>query len=458
MELIQQTNTENAIYDPKNPKYWDKDSLNKELLRTFDICNGCRMCFNYCYSFPTLFKAMDSYAEESVLKLTNEDKDKIVSECYHCKLCYVNCPYTDKDNHTFNLNFPALMQRAVHVKAKENGVSIQDKLLQNPDLLGVLNTGIQSKLVNFTMENSFHRTILQALLGIHKKKLMPQFHTSSFGKWFKKFKKNNTNKNYENKVVLFSTCFVNYNNPEIGKDAVYVLEKNQCDVEHPKQNCCGMPGLNSGDLPFALKKMKNNILSLLPYVNEGYKILVINPTCSLTLKKEYPEFAGLLGKTQEEIDEWTKKAKIISEATMDIHEYLSSLKKEDKFNKEFKSSPETISYHVPCHLRAQWMGFPARDLLKLIPNTQIAFVAECSGHDGTWSMKKNNFEKSLECGKKSFEKIKQAQSKFVATDCPLAAIQIKQGADLVQLPMHPIQILAKAYKSPEEGGFNSKIS
>jgi Fe-S oxidoreductase len=456
--MIQQTNLENAIYDPKNPKYWDKSSLEKELFRTFDICHGCRMCFNYCFSFPTLFNALDSYAQGDVEKVTKEDINKIIHECYHCKLCYVNCPYTDKDNHSFNLNFPALMQRAVHINAKENGISLRDKILENADLAGKLNTGLISKMVNYSFRSNFHRIIIEKILGIHKQKLMPEFHLSSFSKWFRNYKKSKKeNQDNSFKVVLFSTCFVNFNNPEIGKDAVFVLEKNQCDVEHPEQNCCGMPGLNTGDLPFALKKIKNNINILLPYVEKGYKILVINPTCSMTLKHEYPLYAGLLGKTKEEQEDWTSKAKKLSEATRDIHEFLWEMKKEQKFNIDFKSSPETVAYHAPCHLRAQWKGFPARDLIRLIPGVQIAFVAECSGHDGTWSMKKENFEKSLHCGKKAFEQLKQKKANFITTDCPLAAIQIKQGANLDHLPMHPIQILSRAYKLPEEGGFNKRL-
>lgn len=453
--MIQQTNTQNAIYDPKNTLYWDENSLNQELNRTFDICNGCRMCFNYCGSFPKLFKALDTYAEGDVLKITQEDKNSIVDLCYHCKLCYVNCPYTDKDKHVFNLNFAALMQRAVHIKAKKEGISLRDKILQNSDLAGKLNSNIFAGIVNFTMKNEFHRAIIEKILKIHKNKLMPEFHQTPFAKWFKKHKKI---KHTKHKVVLFSTCFVNYNNPQIGKDAVFVLEKNQCEIEYPKQNCCGMPGINSGDLSFALKKIKNNLESLYPYAKNGYKILVINPTCSMTIRKEYLDYAGLLGKTEQEIKEWEEKAKIISESTMDINEFLLYLKKQDQFNTDFKSTPNSIGYHAPCHLRAQWRGFPSRDLMKLIPENNISFVAECCGHNGTWSMKKENFELSLECGKKAFQELISKNANYISTDCPLAALQLKQGMNLKEVPMHPIQILAKAYKKPEEGGFPNPIS
>ncbi len=451
----QQTNTQNAIYDPKDPKYWDLNSLQYELQRTFDICHGCRMCFDYCGSFETLFKTLDSYAEGDVTKINEKDIQNIIDLCYHCKLCYVNCPYTDKDQHPFHLNFAGLMQRAVHIRAKKNGIKLRDKILQNSDFAGKINSNILSGIVNFTMKSEFHRRVIEKILKIHRNKLMPEFHKTPFARWFKKHKKI---QNPKHQVVLFSTCFVNYNQPSIGKDAVFVLEKNECNIEHPKQNCCGMPGINTGDLDFALKKIKGNLISLYPYANKGYKILVINPTCSMTLRKEYPLYAGLIGKTQQEKKEWEDKAKLIAQQTMDISEFLFSLKKQNMLNTNFQSTPNSIAYHAPCHLRAQWKGFPARDLLKLLPNTQVGFVAQCCGHDGTWSMKKEYFELSLKYGRKAFTELQSKESNCVTTDCPLAALQLKQGMNLSEVPLHPIQILAKSYKKPEEKGFPNPIS
>ncbi len=453
LNQIIQTNTENAIYDPKNPKYWNEISLKNELLRTFDICHGCRMCLHYCPSFPKLFQALDSYADGDVTKISKNDIDEIIRLCYHCKLCYVNCPYTDKDNHIFNLNYAALMQRSVHVKAKKEGVRFQDKILQNSDLAGKLNTGTFSTLVNWGFSSSLHRLVIEKLLGIHKKKQMPKFHKNSFSQWYFKNRKHKQNISDTKKIVLFTTCFVNYNNPELGKDALLVLERNGCEVDYPQQNCCGMPGLNSGDIPFALKKIQSNIESLLSFVEKGYQIAVINPTCSLTLKHEYPLFAGLLGKNQKEQDEWTEKANKIAKATRDISEYLLEIKKSGKFNFSFYSKPEKISYHIPCHLKTQRIGYPARDLIRSIFNIEVQIVPQCCGHDGTWSMKKENFELSLKYGKKAFEDLKEKQTKEIITDCPLAAIQLQQGMNLETLPQHPVQIIAKAYKKPEEGGF-----
>lgn len=450
MDVIAYDNVADVAYDAAEPTYWQKDSLQRELDRTFEICHGCRMCFKYCPSFPSLFSAIDGHADGDVRKLTQDDHAKVIGECYQCKLCYVNCPYTDADGHKYDLNFPALMQRAVHVRAKSDGVGLREKVLQNADLAGKVNGGLLSGLVNRAMKSGLHRRLMEAILGVHRDKLMPEFHRTSFMRWFRRHKGARDTVPQEvsgdqEKVVLFSTCFVNYNNPQVGIDAVAVLEKNNVEVACPDQNCCGMPGLNSGDLDFALKKMKRNVERLYPYAQAGYKILAINPTCSLTLKKEYGLFLPK--------GEWRQKAAVVSAAIRDVHEYLFELKQKGKLNQDFQSTPGKIAYHVPCHLRVQNIGFRSRDILKLIPDATIGVTPECCGHDGTWAMKTEYFEMSLGAGKKAFDGLAEHNGQSTATDCPLAALQLQQGMGLAERPVHPVQILAKAYRSPADGGF-----
>lgn len=446
MSTISYEDLSNAVYDPHDPKYQDTASLDNELERTFDLCNSCRMCFKYCPSFPSLFEAMDR-VDGKVSDLRDKDKDKVIGECFQCRICYVVCPYTETDKHPYSIDFPALMLRAKVLKARKKGIKLRERLLGNPDLLGRLNSTFLSFIVNWAMKNKAHRLFMHTALGIHKKKLMPSFYRTSFASWFRKYekrRKKNIGSKAKSKVLLFSTCFVNYNNPQIGKDSVSVLEKNQALVEHPKQNCCGMPALESGNLKLAEKKIKGNIRRLLPYVEKDYKIVAVNPTCSLTLKKEYGHFL--------EPGQWREDAKKISQATMDLHEYLFELKKEGKFNLDFKSSPGKIAYHVPCHLRAQNIGFRSRDMMRLIPETSISPVAECCGHNGTWAMKKEYFAMSLEAGGRAFEALRLQSPAMIATDCPLAALQLKQGLKTTQEPLHPIQVLARAYREPEEKG------
>ncbi len=458
MANISYENTADAVYDPYDHKYSDIDSIERELNRTFDLCNGCRLCFKYCPSFPSLFKAMDR-TQADVSLLTEKEKATVIGECYQCRICYVVCPYTKTDKHPYQINFPALMLRAKILAAKRKGIGLRERLLGNPDALGRLNSGWLSGLVNWSMKNSFHRSLMHSILGIHKRKLMPSFHRVSFARWFRKHSKRReqtVSVQSDKKVVLFSTCFVNYNNPQVGKDTVAVLEKNKVLVEHPSQNCCGMPALDSGDMKLALKKMKRNLRLLIPYVEQGYKILAINPSCSLTLKQEYINF--LPPDKGDGKESWRKKAEKISAATMDVNEYLFELKKEGTFNTDFKSKPGKVAYHVPCHLRAQNIGFRSRDMMRLIPDTTVNVTAECCGHDGTWAMKKEFFDMSLQAGKKAFSGLKEQGANEVATDCPLAAIQLQQGMEVEKRPVHPVQILAKAYHPPEKGGFPDALT
>ena len=245
--------------------------------------------------------------------------------------------------------------------------------------------------------------------------------------------------------MLFQTCYVQHNEPEIGKDTVEVLQHNQVDITcEAGLNCCGMPAWESGDLDTMQKKASANLDKLLPHVEAGKKVLAINPTCSMMLRQEYPELVA---------DADRDKAATVADAVMDPAEFLWSIRKEERFNEDFKSTPGDVSYHAPCHLRAQAVGFKGRDLIRKIPGVTPSTTMECCGHDGTYAMKTEGFEVSVRIGKKAFDGMNAASDAEVwATDCPLAATQFGQHAG--RRPMHPMSILAKAYR---EDGFPTKV-
>ncbi|MEC7181078.1 MAG: heterodisulfide reductase-related iron-sulfur binding cluster, partial [Bdellovibrionota bacterium] len=235
------------------------------------------------------------------------------------------------------------------------------------------------------------------------------------------------------------------NEPQIGRDTLDVFEKNKVNIACVEGlACCGMPSWEHGDLETLRKNAKINLDKLTPYVEKGAKIIGINPTCTMMLRNEYP---GLVAKEDRE------QAKKCAEAVMETSEFLWSIRKEERFNTEFKSTPgNSVAYHSPCHLRAQAVGFKGRDLLRKIPGVTPKSVMECCGHDGTFAMKKETFEASIKVGKKSFEGMKEAESEVWSTECPLAALQFSQHAGVK--PLHPMSILAKAYR---ENGFQTKI-
>lgn len=427
-------------YDPSEPKYWDEAALKEEVTRTFEVCSGCRMCFKFCESFPRLFDLLDNSHEGDVRKLEAGQVDAIMDDCFQCKLCEVQCPYTPRDNHEFLLDFPKLVHRYKAIRAKKTGFSLRDQVLGNPDMAG------QAARLSFGLANTMnrvrlHRLFMEKTLGIHRDKLLPDFASSTFESWAESQGK--MRKEPKAEVVLFQTCYVQNNEPQIGRDTLEVLEKNQVDACCARGlQCCGMPKWEHGDLDGLREQAKRNLDILMPYVENGAKVLAINPTCSMMLRKEYPELVA---------PEDKERAQRLAEAVRDPSEFLWSIRSEERFNTNFQSSPGRVAYHTPCHLRVQAVGFRASNLMKKIPGVEVSMVQECCGHDGTYAMTVEGFDASARVGKRSFDQMKAPEAEVWTTDCPLAAVQFEQHAG--KRPLHPMTVLARAYRA---GGFDRK--
>ncbi|HYM61850.1 MAG TPA: heterodisulfide reductase-related iron-sulfur binding cluster [Thermoanaerobaculia bacterium] len=430
--------TDGLTYDPENPLYWKPELLQKEVTRTFEICHGCRLCFKYCDSFPSLFDSIDKRHDGEVEKLTAAETKAVMDDCFQCKLCEVQCPYTQRDGHEYQLDFPRLVHRYKAIEAKEHGISLRDRILGDPDAAGKA-ARASLGLANAMNRVDVHRWFMEKILGIDRRKLLPQFAATTFERWAETTGRIEETPGAE--AVLFQTCYVQNNEPEIGRDTVEVLEKNQVKTACVKGlQCCGMPVWEHGDLETLRRNAHDNLDILMPYVEAGAKVLVINPTCAMVMRREYPEL--LAGEDRE-------RAKKLAAAVQDTGEFLWSIRKEERFSREFKSAPEgTVAYHAPCHLRAQAIGFKGRDLLRMIPGVVPQTTMECCGHDGTYSMKVEGFEASARIGQPAFNGMKQTGGEVWATECPLAAIQFEQHAG--RKPMHPMSILARAYR---ENGF-----
>jgi len=426
--------------DPRDPRYSDEKDLRSEVERVFSLCADCRLCVKLCGSFPKLFDAIDGYcteekyAEVDTKKLKTEDVDEVVELCFQCKLCYIKCPYTPGD-HEWAIDFPRLMARAKAKRVKEKGVPLVDKLLGNPDLVGKLGTAT-SALANWMNESKLHRQFMQSLIGIHKDKKLPPFASKTFAAQFTAQRKA-TQGEPTARIAFFSTCYVNYNQPELGLDTLAVMARNNVDVAFAYEQCCGMPLWHNGDMDGAIDVAKRNVAQLLRCVDEGRTIVATNPTCSQMIRVEYPRMLG------------SDDAKKVARRTMDPMEFLARLAAEGKLDRNFKTAAGNVNYHMPCHLRAQNVGYKTRDVLSLLPNTKVNVVEECSGHDGTWAMKTENFKASLKWGGRAFQAMAEGDPEVTCSDCPLAAIQIEQGTG--RRPLNPMQILARSYRGEKIG-------
>ena len=417
-------------FDVNATEFWDPQANRKEISRVFDICYGCTLCHTLCPSFVSLFKFMDENFGEPD-RLSDQQVKQVVDECYQCKLCYPICPYVPP--HEWEIDFPRTIMRANMVDARQNGTSFADKVFGDTDRVGRMSS-LAAPLVNWANQNPFLRGLMEKYLGIHRDRLLPTFHSETFAKWFRKRPARPqpapSKNGGEEKVALFYTCTVNYNEPEIGKAAVGVFEKNRIECLVPEQQCCGLPFLDGGLVDEAKKKIEANVASLSQAVRKGYKIVVPSASCSYMLKQDYPRFLP------------TDDSRLVSENTYDLSEYLIKIHEKGKLDLGFTQEVGKIRYHQPCHLKAQNIGFKAQELLKLIPGAEVARMQCCSGHDGSWSVKKEYFEASMKVGKPLF-KFMKSEDACTATDCPLSAIQVQQATG--KKPVHPIVVMARAY-------------
>jgi Fe-S oxidoreductase len=428
-------------YDPSEPVYWSPAALDEELRRTFEVCHGCRLCFKFCDTFPSLFALIDA-REGDVRSVETAEAERVLDTCFQCKLCEVNCPYTVRDSHPFRLDFPKLVHRQRAVRTRARRPPLRDRVLAHPDATARL-ARASFGLANVMNRLRPNRWLLEKVLGIHRDKWLPRFAATTFEAWARRSRRLADAPGGE--AVLFQTCYVQNNEPGIGADTIEVLERSRVDVRCAAGlRCCGMPAWEKGDLDAVQAAAAHNLRILEPFVARGAKVLAINPTCSMMLRREYPTLVAAADRAA---------AARVAAATMDPCEFLWSIREEPRFNTAFRSAPEgPIAYHAPCHLRAQAVGYRARDLLRKIPGATPVVVTECSGHDGTYAMTTEGFEPSRRIGGKAFAGMQAAAASVWATDCPLAALQFSQHAGVQAL--HPMTVLARAYR---EDGFPRRL-
>jgi glycerol-3-phosphate dehydrogenase subunit C len=426
--------------DWRNPDFYEEASLLKELDRVYDICHGCRRCFSLCNAFPTLFDAIDASA---TLELDGVDKQRVywevVDHCYLCDMCFMTkCPYVPP--HPWNVDFPHLMLRAKAVKFKQGNVKGRDKLLTATDTVGKLaGIPVVAGIVNAANKNRAARKVLDKVLGVHPEALLPPYHHRTLQKRLAGQVREDLTPTptaeTRGKVALFGTCYGNYNEPHLGEDLAAVFEHNGIPVTLVAQTrCCGMPKLELGDLAAIEESKAYNLPLLAKLVDEGYDIVAPVPSCVLMFKQELP----LMFPDDPQV------AKVRA-AIFDPFEYLALRHKAGKFNTEFKMHLGKIAYHVACHLRVQNIGLKTRDILSLIPETQVEPIERCSGHNGTYAVKSEFHDVSMKIGKPVVARVRKAGVDHYSSDCPMAGHQIENGLRDGSEPVHPLTLLRQAY-------------
>jgi glycerol-3-phosphate dehydrogenase subunit C len=431
--------------DWKNPEFYDQASCEKEMERIFDICHGCRRCVSLCQSFPTLFDLVDATADGEVHGVEHKNFWSVVDQCYLCDLCYMTkCPYTPP--HPWNLDFPHTMLRAKAIKFRNGEVGAGEKLLASTDTHGQFaGIPVVVQMVNAMNKTKPVRKLLDSALHVHPDAWLPELATKRF-RW--SADKDNAATPVVNgertpgKVVIYSTCYVNYNEPGIGFDLIKLLQHNGIKytlVE--KESCCGMPKLELGDLDGVAKHKEANIPVLAKYARDGYAILAAIPSCTLMFKQELP----LLFPDDADV-------KLVQDAMFDPFEYLMARHKDGLLKLDFKAALGKVSYHIPCHGRVQKIGKKTEEVFKLIGKTvevQLNTVERCSGHAGTYGVKTQFHANAMKIGKPVFKAMAKDEPDFISSDCALAGHHIAQGMAVNALPAaqlrHPLSLVRIAY-------------
>jgi Fe-S oxidoreductase len=430
--------------DWKNPSFYDEADAFKELERVFDICHGCRRCVSLCQSFPNLFDLVDATDDGEVHGVKKEDYWKVVDQCYLCDLCYMTkCPYVPP--HAWNLDFPHLMLRAKAIKFRKGEVKAGEKFLASTDVHGQFaGIPVVVQMVNAVNRTKFARRQMDSVLGVHPEAWMPELAGQRF-RWGAAKSPATVVTNGERtpgKVAIFSTCFINYNEPGIGHDLLAVLAHNDIPyVIVEKEKCCGMPKLELGDLDAVAAHKAANMPVLAKYARDGYAILAAVPSCALMFKQELPLMFPDCADTQ-----------AVKEAMWDPFEYLVARHKDGLLKTDFKTALGKVSYHVPCHGRVQNVGKKTEEMLKLIGTkveVKLTTVERCSGHAGTYGVKTPTHPIAMKIGKPVFKAMAKDTPDVIGSDCPMAGHHIAQGMAQAGAPaqavLHPLSMVRRAY-------------
>ncbi|MEE4298143.1 MAG: heterodisulfide reductase-related iron-sulfur binding cluster [Pseudomonadales bacterium] len=427
-------------HDWKNPEFWDEQALEKELERVYDVCHTCRRCVSLCESFPTLFDLVDESESMEVDGVAKEDYWKVVDQCFMCDICAeTKCPYLPP--HEFNLDFPHLMLRAKAVKFAKGESKWRDRLITSTDsVFNVLRQPGVAQLANTANRNGRLRDLVDSVAGIHPDAPLPKFHSNTFkdrqpgvaGASLEPVATART----KGRVALFTTCFGNHNEPELGEDIAAVLNHNGIPMKVVQdEKCCGMPKFELGDLKAVEKLKEHNIPILKALVDEGWDLLSPIPSCVLMFKQELP----LMFPDDEEVA-------AVAAAFFDPFEYLLLRQKDGLLKTDFERPLGKVAYHAACHQRVQNIGQKTKELLSLIPDTEITLIERCSGHDGTYAYKTETHDHAVKIARPVVNRVRKAEPDHFGSDCPMAGRMIQHGLkEELGESEHPIRMLRIAY-------------
>jgi glycerol-3-phosphate dehydrogenase subunit C len=426
--------------DWKNLEFYDQAAVDNELQRVFDICHGCRRCVSLCQAFPTLFDLVDESSTMEVDGVAKADYAKVVEQCYLCDLCYqTKCPYVPP--HPWNVDFPHLMLRAKAAAHRRGETKLASKVLSSTTPIGKLATiPLVVDVVNAANRAQPVRALLDSTLGVHREARLPTFDSHTARKRLKNLRTEEmptpmSAGRTRGKIALFATCYCNYSLPAPVEDLAAVLRHNGIAVRLVEREvCCGMPKFELGDLDAVAKYKKTNIPILAAAARDGWDITATIPSCVLMFRQELP----LMFPDDADVQ-------LVKKNIFDPFEYLWQRHQAGLLKTGFAHVLGKIAWHAPCHQRVQNIGPKTRDVLALVPGTEVTTIERCSGHDGTYGVKSATYANARKIARPVESRIRQAAPDHFASDCPMAASHLAHGMNDAPRAESPISLLRYAY-------------
>ena len=410
-----------------------------ELERVFDICHGCRRCFNLCHAFPTLFDLIDESQSMELDGVAKDEYWKVVEHCYLCDMCFMTkCPYVPP--HEWNVDFPHLMLRAKAVANRKGHVRARDRILSATDTVGGLaSIAVAAPVVNTANKLRPTRVLLEKTLGVHRDATVPEYHSNTLAKRLRGHRSveesGEAAEGTQGKVALFGTCYGNFNEPALGEDLVAVFEHNGISVTLcDGVSCCGMPKLELGDLQAVDRARERNVPQLIALIDQGFDVVAPIPSCVLMFKQELP----LMFPDDEDVAR-------VRDAMFDPFEYLMLRHRAGKLRTDFTTPLGKVAYHVACHQRVQNIGLKTKEVLELIPDTQVTAIERCSGHDGTYAVKTEFYDTAMKLVRPVAKRVADAEADHYTSDCAMAARHIEHSLANGSKAELPLTLLRKAY-------------
>lgn len=391
-----------------------------------DLCNGNGQCRKKEGVMCPSFQATDdeyttTRARAQTLRaiingrlpadaLTSEGVLDVLDLCLECKGCKTECPS--------QVDMAKMKAEVLYQHNEKYGYSLRSRLFANIGFLNKLSSPLAS-LFNWMSHKDFVKYLLEKV-GISPNRNLPKLASKRFSRWFAE---QNHPSNNRRRVVLFNDTFTEFNQPEIGKAAVKLLQKLEYEVILPAWSCCGRPMISKGFLKEAKEAAGQLVNKLYSYAVQGIPIVGLEPSCLLTIKDD---FAGLLGQDNHEVN-------TIIANSYTIDEFLANHIEGGKFPLELKKQVSNLRIHGHCYQKALVGMQPTMNILKSIPGIQATLIQSgCCGMAGSFGYEKEHYELSMKIGElKLFPAVRtlEKNTEIIANGFSCRT-QIKQGTDI----------------------------